>query len=323
VFQVFACVNHETYGAALQQQQVDLLENATTNCTVHYGQHIQLLHVKSSQKMHVDVRSRAQEDFSMQVGLQKTTIGPGDEYDERLGDDSESFLNAWFCVEPPLQSQQAGDPVRLTDSVLLCNRRWKRYLNARCDDQVQEVSASFHQSHQAARFTIIPFSRPTNHKDMFVPQVIRGGGLVRLFHSESRCFLVNEELNDPARRASANNSTSKLPPHQSQHTNSAAGVQGGTNGSTVLSSQPHDLLEKVKNTSSYSLVDRTYSHSLTLPPTPTLSRPLSHAYSRHPFAGTAASGHILHTSLPTAPSRRSTPSTTTPSPRCGCGRRNG
>jgi hypothetical protein len=224
VFEVYACVNHETYSAAHNGH--DLMEHAVADSIVHYGQHIQLLHVKSSQMLHVDVRSRAQEDFSMQVGLQKTTLGPGDQYDERLGDDSESFLNAWFCVEPPLQSQQAGDAVKLGDSVLLCNRRWKRYLNARCDELVQEVSASFHQAHEAARFTIIPFSRQTN--DPFTRTTVRGGSLVRLFHSESRCFLVNEEINDPARSSAKKEQQPLAPP---------------PNSSAVSSAGP-DLLEK-------------------------------------------------------------------------------
>jgi hypothetical protein len=165
---------------------------------------------------------------------------------------SDNFFDSWFCLEPPLQSQQTGDPVCFGNSVIACNQRWKRYLHARNDGKAKEMSASFHQS---TRLVLVPFSRlhgmgiphsvamqrsaqMQQHQQYQQVLPLCGGDWLRLFHVESQSFLANDLIPKKVTQSGgAEGIASKDKPHQPE-TNKGLETSPAGAGSAVVSPPP-------------------------------------------------------------------------------------
>ncbi|CAH8540668.1 unnamed protein product [Dicrocoelium dendriticum] len=142
-----------------------------------YGSIVQLLHLKSERIVTFSKRTPALLDLSaVKVRLKKSETS-----------------GAWMYVKPFYKHTKLGDPVLVGDKVLLASVRTGHVLNVSVDDSIEgkqkaEING-FVGSLSSWRINLY-LSHFENIKN-----VLKGGDVIRLFHSESERFLTCDEYN--------------------------------------------------------------------------------------------------------------------------------
>ncbi|KAF5399723.1 hypothetical protein PHET_06535 [Paragonimus heterotremus] len=163
--------------ATESERQLNALENTkAVGLTVHYGSIIQLLHVKSNRIVTFKKqRPACLERSAVQVLL------------DDCGTDG-----SWMCVQPCYKHRQMGDPVVIGDHVVLTSVRTGHVLNVTHLPNLLGSDPQCEVNGLQDSCTSWRLSLYLHHKDN-IENVLKGGDVIRLFHTESERFLTCDE----------------------------------------------------------------------------------------------------------------------------------
>ncbi|KAA3681284.1 inositol 1,4,5-triphosphate receptor type 1 [Paragonimus westermani] len=101
---------------------------------------------------------------------------------------------SWMCVQPCYKHRQMGDPVVIGDHVLLTSVRTGHVLNVTNLPNLLGTDPQCEVNGLQDSLTSWRLSLYLHHKDN-IEHVLKGGDVIRLFHTESERFLTCDEYN--------------------------------------------------------------------------------------------------------------------------------